>query len=289
MNKKEKKTEENIEKESANQPEKSQSEKKGAKKALPAQDAPSPEKTSKKTKETSVSQPKKPKPRSTPARKKDYSDIYDKFRAYTPAEALTIVKKLTKSKFDASLEVHFRLGIDTKKGDQQLRGTVSLPHGTGKTVKVAAFVSPENEKAAKEAGADFVGGEDLIKKIKQTEKTDFQVAIAEPALMKNLSAIAKILGTRGLMPSPKNETVTPNPAKAIAELKKGKISFKNDDTANVHTVIGRVSFTDAQLLENYAVLLETIKKAKPSSAKGTFIKNISFCSAMSPGVKVSLS
>lgn len=223
-----------------------------------------------------------------PAEKKaDNSAVYDQTKAYSPAEALAIVKKLTKTKFDASIEVHFRLGINTKKGDQQVRAAVSLPHGTGKTVKVAAFVTPEHEKEAKEAGADFVGGEELIQEIRKTEKTDFQVAIAEPALMKNLAVIAKVLGTRGLMPSPKNDTVTANPAKAIQELKKGKISFKNDDTGNIHTVIGKVSFDDKKLLENYGALLDTLKKSKPSSAKGAFIKNVSFSSSMSAGVKVS--
>jgi len=223
------------------------------------------------------------------AKKKDYSATYDRLKAYPVEEALDIVKKLTKTKFDASVEAHFRLGINTKKGDQQVRGAVSLPNGTGKTVKVAAFVSPENEAAAKAAGADFVGGEELIAEIKKTEKTDFQVAIAEPALMKNLAVIAKILGTRGLMPSPKNDTVTANPVKTIGELKKGKISFKNDDTANVHTVIGKVSFENAKLLENYKTLIETIKRAKPSASKGTFIKNISLSSSMSPGVRVVIS
>ncbi len=222
-------------------------------------------------------------------KKADHSAVYDRLKAYSPEEALEIVKKISKTKFDASVEVHFRLGINTKKGDQQVRGAVSLPHGTGKTVKVAAFVSPENEKAVKAAGADFVGGEELINEIKKTEKTDFQVAIAEPALMKNLAVIAKILGTRGLMPSPKNDTVTTNPAKTVEELKKGKISFKNDDTANVHTVIGKVSFDTKKLVDNYQTLLDVVKKAKPASSKGSFIKNISISSSMSQGVKVNIS
>ncbi len=221
-------------------------------------------------------------------KKVDNSAVYDRLKAYPIEEALEIVKKLTKTKFDASVEVHFRLGINTKKGDQQVRGAVSLPNGTGKTVKVAAFVSPENEKAVKAAGADFVGGDELIAEIKKTEKTDFQVAIAEPLMMKNLAVIAKILGTRGLMPSPKNDTVTTNPAKAVEELKKGKISFKNDDTANVHTVIGKVGFDTKKLTENYQALLETIRKAKPASSKGVFIKNISISSSMSAGVKVNI-
>lgn len=215
--------------------------------------------------------------------------IYDKNKTYQIEEALEIVKKINKAKFDASVEVHIRLGIDTKKGDQQVRGAANLPHGTGKVIKVAAFVSPENEKAAKAAGADLVGGEDLIAEIKKTGKTDFQVAIAEPALMKNLAVIAKILGTRGLMPSPKNDTVTPNPVKAIEELKKGKISFKNDDTGNLHAVIGKISFDTKKLLENYQALLEIVRKSKPSSSKGSFIKNISLASSMSSGVKVVIS
>jgi large subunit ribosomal protein L1 len=223
------------------------------------------------------------------AKKIDYTAIYDQAKTYPIEEALAIVKKLTKTKFDATVEIHFNLGINTKKGEQQVRGAVSLPHGTGKTVKVAAFVSPENEKAVKAAGADFVGGEELIAEIKKTEKTDFQVAIAEPALMKNLALIAKILGTRGLMPSPKNDTVTANPAKTVEELKKGKISFKNDDTGNVHTVIGKISFDADKLVANFQALLEIVKKAKPSSSKGTFLKSVSICSSMSPGVKISIS
>ncbi|MFA4834091.1 MAG: 50S ribosomal protein L1 [Patescibacteria group bacterium] len=214
---------------------------------------------------------------------------FDKTKVYPAKEAMELTKKLSKTKFDASVEAHFRLGIDTKKGDQQIRATVSLPHGTGKTIKVAAFVMPEKIKEVKEAGADLVGGEDLIAEIKKTEKTDFQVAVAEPAMMKNLAAIAKILGTRGLMPSPKNETVTPNPAKAVAELKKGKVSFRSDDTGNVHAVIGKVSFLPEQLLANYNAFLEAVKKAKPSSSKGVYIKNIALSSSMGPGVKVIIS
>lgn len=212
---------------------------------------------------------------------------YDRMKTYTIAEAVELVKKFSKTKFDASVEAHFRLGIDTKKGDQQIRAAISLPHGTGKIVKIAAFVMPENEQKAREAGADIVGGEDLIAEIKKTEKTDFEVAVAEPALMKNLGAIAKILGTRGLMPSPKNETVTANPAQAIAELKKGKISFKNDDTANVHVAIGKVSFDSVKLAENLEAVLASVKKAKPSSSKGTYLKSVTICSTMGPGIKIS--
>ena len=213
---------------------------------------------------------------------------FDKKTAYPIAEAIKIAQSLSKTKFDAAVEVHFRLGIDPKKGEQQVRGAASLPHGTGKTIRIAAFVTPGQEAAAKEAGADLAGGDELIAEIKKTEKTDFAVAVAEPEMMKNLSAIAKILGTRGLMPSPKNETVTQNPAKAVEELKKGKISFKNDDTSNVHAVIGKVSFEANKLVENFNVFLETIKKAKPSSSKGIYIKNASISSTMGPVIKISL-
>lgn len=214
--------------------------------------------------------------------------LVDKTKTYVLAEALELVKKTSVTKFDASVEVHLRLGIDPRKGDQQIRGAVSLPHGTGKTVKVAAFVNPENEAAVREAGADLVGGDELIEEIRKTEKTDFQVAVAEPALMRNLAVISKILGTRGLMPSPKNETVTTDPAKAVTELKKGKVSFKNDDTANLHVAIGKVSFSVEQLADNFQALIEIIKKNKPSAAKGTYIKSVTICSSMGPGIRVLL-
>ncbi|MFH1412760.1 MAG: 50S ribosomal protein L1, partial [bacterium] len=192
----------------------------------------------------------------------------DKNKLYSIKQAIELAKLNSKTKFDSSIEAHFHLSIDTKKGDQQVRGAVSLPHGTGKTIKVAAFVSSDKEDAAKEAGADYVGGEELINEIQKSEKTDFQVAVAEPAMMKSLSKIAKILGTRGLMPSPKNDTITPNPAKAIKELKQGKVSFKNDDSGNIHVIIGKTSFDAEKLVENYNTLLNAIKKAKPASSKG---------------------
>lgn len=213
---------------------------------------------------------------------------FDNLKTYSIEEAVELTKKLSKTKFDASVEVHMRLGIDPKKGEQQIRSAVSLPHGTGKTIKVAAFVSSANEAACKAAGADYVGGDELIAEIKKTEKTDFQVAVAEPAMMKNLAQIAKILGTRGLMPTPKNQTVTPDPAKAVSELKKGKVSFKNDDTGNIHVAIGKVSFPTKNLVENYQTLYDTVKKIKPASSKGIYVKNISLSSSMGPGVKVSI-
>lgn len=214
---------------------------------------------------------------------------FDKQKVYPIDQAIELTKNLSKTKFDATVELHLRLGIDPKKGDQQIRTAVSLPHGTGKTVRVAAFVSTDKEAEVKKAGADMVGNEDLIAEIKKTEKTDFDVAVAEPAMMKNLAQIAKILGTRGLMPSPKNETVTPDPAKAVEELKKGKVSFKNDDTANIHVAIGKVSFKNKQLKENFEAIVAAIKKAKPAASKGVYIKNISISSSMGPGVKTEVS
>jgi large subunit ribosomal protein L1 len=244
------------------------------------------EKEAKETKET-AEKPKKAKVKMTKKPAKKVYD-FDRLKSYTVEEAIEMSKKFSQTKFDASIEAHFKLGIDPRKGDQQVRAAVSLPHGTGKTIKIAAFVSSENEKAVKEAGADYAGGEDLIAEIKKTEKTDFQVAVAEPAMMKNLAQIAKILGTRGLMPSPKNDTVSSTPAKMVAELKKGKISYKNDDTGNVHAIIGKVSFESAKLAENFKALVESIKKSKPSSSKGAYIKNISLSSSMGPGVKVAV-
>jgi len=214
---------------------------------------------------------------------------FDKTKSHTIEEAVELAKKSSKTKFDGSIEAHFKLGIDTRKGDQQVRSAVPLPHGTGKTVRVAAFVAADKEQACKDAGADIAGGEDLIAEIKKTEKTDFQVAVAEPAMMRLLAPIAKILGTRGLMPSPKNETVTPNPAKAVEELKKGKVSFKNDDTGNIHVAIGKVSFDNAKLIDNFNTLLDAIKKSKPSTSRGVYLKNISINSTMGPGIKISAS
>ncbi len=210
----------------------------------------------------------------------------EKNKIYPIAEAIELVKKLSKTNFDASVEAHFRLGIDATKGEQQIRLAVALPHGTGKSIKIAAFITPDKEKEVKDAGADYVGSTELIEQIKKTEKTDFDIAIAQPVLMKNLTTIAKILGTRGLMPTPKNETVTNDPVKTVLELKKGKVSLKNDDTGNVHTIIGKVSFHNEQLLENFNALLEAIRKAKPASSKGIYLKNISLNSTMGPGIKV---
>ncbi len=215
--------------------------------------------------------------------------LVDKNRLYSLEEAIELVKKTSWVKFDASVEAHFRLGIDPRKGDQQVRGTVILPHFVGKQKRVAAFVPASLEKEAQEAGADIVGGEDLIKKIKQTKKIDFDIALAVPEMMRFLAPIAKILGPKGLMPSPKNETVTTDLAKAIKEIKKGKVSFKNDKTANVHQVIGKVSWDDEKIKENFLAFAEALRKAKPQSSKGNYFKGVVLTSTMGPGIKVNYS
>lgn len=217
---------------------------------------------------------------------KELSKKINKDKTYPIVEAIKLIKKTSQTKFDGSVEIHVRLGIDPKKGEQQVRGAVTLPQGTGKTKKIAAFVPADKEKEAKEAGADTVGGEDLVADIKKTSKLDFEIALATPDMMPKLAVIAKILGPKGLMPSPKNETITTNLKKTIEELRKGKINFKNDDTGNIHQVIGKVSFDEKQLIENYTSIINALKKARPSSVKGIYIKNISISSSMSPGIKV---
>ncbi len=210
----------------------------------------------------------------------------DKNKVYNIDEAIALVKKTSTVKFDASVEVHARLGIDPKKGDQQVRSTVVLPHGTGKTKTVAAFVGSNDEKAAKEAGADFIYGEEDIKKIKDTGKVEFEVAVATPEMMPKLAIAAKVLGPKGLMPNPKTGTVDANVKKIIEELKKGKAAFKNDEGSNIHIAIGKISFDDAKLKENYKAFMEALNKAKPNSAKGSYIKSIFLTSSMGPSVKV---
>ncbi len=212
--------------------------------------------------------------------------LVDKTKVYSATDAAALVKKTSTVKFDASVEVHAKLGIDPSKGEQQIRATVVLPHGTGKSKLVAAFVGPDDEKKAKEAGADFVYSEEDIKKIKDTGKVEFEVAVATPDMMPKMAAAAKVLGPKGLMPNPKTETVGKDVAKMISELKKGKITFKNDDTANVHQVIGKVSFSEAQIKENLESFLDALKRAKPNTSKGTYIKTLYLTSSMGPSIRV---
>lgn len=212
--------------------------------------------------------------------------LVDAKTLYSPEQATELVKKLSTSKFDGSVEVHVNLGIDPKKGDQQVRGTIVMPHATGKTKKVIAFVSAEKAKDAKEAGADIVGSEELIDEVGKSGKMDFDVAVATPDMMVKLSKIAKLLGPAGLMPNPKTDTVSPNVKKMVEDIKRGKVAFKNDDTANLHLVLGRVSMDANALLENLNAFMEVVKKAKPASAKGVYIASVTLAPTMGPGVNI---
>jgi len=212
--------------------------------------------------------------------------LVDAKKLYSAVEAVELVKKMAGTKFDGTVEVHVNLGIDPKKGDQQIRSTITLPHSTGKTKRVAAFVNADKEKEAKEGGADLIGGEDLIAEIAKTNKIDFDVAVATPDMMAKLAKIAKILGPVGLMPNPKTETVSPNVKKMVEELKKGKLSFKNDDTANIHQLIGKLSLDAKALVENLSVFMEALRKSKPASSKGVYFKSITLKSTMGPAIHV---
>jgi len=213
--------------------------------------------------------------------------LIDLNKTYPVGEAIALAKQTSTVKFDASVEGHFRLNIDPKQTDQKVRTQVTLPHGIGKTLRVAAFVSAGQEQEAGEAGADLAGGEELVKQIKQTEKTDFDVAVADPGMMKSLASIAKILGQRGLMPSPKTGTVGENIGQMVKNLKSGsKLDVKTDDSGNIHQMIGKVSFDDQKLIENFKALKDAIHRAKPGSAKKEFVKSITITTSMGPGIRV---
>ncbi|MDE5882819.1 MAG: 50S ribosomal protein L1 [Muribaculaceae bacterium] len=206
-------------------------------------------------------------------------------KAYTLAEATEKVKEITFTKFDSSFDIDVRLGVDPRKADQMVRGVVSLPHGTGKQVRVLVLCTPDAEAAAKEAGADYVGLDEYLAKIKGGW-TDVDVIITQPSVMGKLGPLGRILGPRGLMPNPKSGTVTMDVAKAVREVKQGKIDFKVDKTGIVHASIGKVSFTPEQMRDNAKEFVNTLIKLKPATAKGTYIKSIYLSSTMSPGVKV---
>lgn len=210
---------------------------------------------------------------------------YDRDKEYTLQEAAQIVKDVSFEKFDASVDLDIRLGVDPRKANEMVRGTVSLPHGVGKTVRVLALVTPDKEAEAKEAGADHVGLDDYVEKIKGGW-TDIDVIVTMPSVMGKIGALGKVLGPRGLMPNPKSGTVTMDIGKAVTEVKAGKIDFKVDKAGIIHATVGRTSFNPEQLSENAAELLSTIIKLKPSSAKGTYMKSVSMSSSMGPGVKV---
>jgi large subunit ribosomal protein L1 len=209
----------------------------------------------------------------------------DLTKEYSLTDAASVVKEITFTKFDASVDIDVRLGVDPRKADQMVRGIVTLPHGTGKEVRVLALVTPDKEQEAKDAGADFVGLDDYIQKIEKGW-TDIDVIITMPAVMAKVGRLGRILGPRNLMPNPKSGTVTQDVAKAVKEVKAGKIDFKVDKTGIIHTSVGKVSFTPEQLAANAAEVIATLNRLKPSSAKGTYIKSITLSSTMSPGVIV---
>jgi large subunit ribosomal protein L1 len=213
------------------------------------------------------------------------ADTYDRSREYMPGEAIKILKELPAAKFDETVEVAFRLGVDTRKPDQAIRGTVSLPHGTGRSVRVGAFAVGEKAREAREAGADVVGGEELVEEVMKGT-IDFDAAVATPDMMAAVGKAGRVLGPRGLMPNPKTGTVTSDIAKAVAEIKGGKVEYRADRTGNVHTVIGKKSFDERALLENYMTVVDEILRAKPSSAKGRYIKSLAVSSTMGPSVRI---
>ncbi len=210
----------------------------------------------------------------------------DKNTLYSKEEAIKLVKETATTKFDSTVEVAIKLNLDTKKADQQLRGSFVLPNGTGKTKKVLVIAKGEAANAAKNAGADYVGDTDMIEKIQNENWFGFDVIVATPDMMAQLGRIGRVLGPKGLMPNPKTGTVTMNTAKAVEDIKKGMVSYKTDSFGNVHTIIGKVSFTEEQLLENLTYVYNTIVKVKPSTVKGNYIENISVASTMGPGIKL---
>ncbi|MFS8477906.1 MAG: 50S ribosomal protein L1 [Micromonosporaceae bacterium] len=209
----------------------------------------------------------------------------DRSKLYTPAEAMQLAKQTSTVKFDATVEVAMRLGVDPRKADQMVRGTVNLPHGTGKTVRVIVFAAGEKAAEAESAGADAVGSDDLVARI-QEGWLDFDAAIATPDQMAKIGRIARILGPRGLMPNPKTGTVTMDVAKAVQDIKGGKITFRVDKHANLHLIIGKASFPVEKLIDNYAAVLDEILRAKPSAAKGKYLKKIFVTTTMGPGIPV---
>jgi large subunit ribosomal protein L1 len=210
---------------------------------------------------------------------------YDREHEYAPAEAIALVKQLARAKFDESVEVHVRTGLNVRHADEQLRGTIALPNGLGKDVKVAVFAQGDKAREAEEAGADVVGAEDLAKQI-EDGFDDFDVAIATPDLMPVVGRLGRILGPSGKMPNPRVGTVTMDVAKAVEESKAGKVEYRTDRTAIVHLVVGKTSFDERRLLENYAAVVEELVRAKPAAAKGRYIHSITLTSTMGPGVKV---
>lgn len=225
-----------------------------------------------------------------PKRGKKYQEaakLVDPNVNYPPDEAVDLVKKTAYTKFDATIEAHLRMGLDPRKADQQIRTTVQLPHGTGRQVRVLVFAEGEDQKAALDAGADYAGTDEYIEKI-QGGWFEFDVSVATPNVMAKVGRLGKQLGPRGLMPSPKAGTVVPGPdvERVVKELKAGRVEFRLDRTANIHVPIGRASFSKEQLAENFAALMEAVMQAKPTAAKGVYVKRVALCATMGPGIKV---
>ena len=220
---------------------------------------------------------------------KRYREQYakvDREHAYQPVEAVRLIKDLQSTKFTETVECHIRTGLNVRHADEQLRGTIALPHGLGKDVTVAVFAKGDKAREAEEAGADFVGAEDLAERVQNEGFTDFDVAIATPDMMPVVGRLGRVLGPQGKMPNPKVGTVTPNVRQAVEESKAGKVEYRTDRTAIVHLVIGKTSFDDRQLLENYAAVIDELNRAKPSAAKGRYLRSITLASTMGPGIKV---
>lgn len=212
--------------------------------------------------------------------------LVDKNRAYDPKEAMELVQQTAKAKFDESVEIHVKLGVDPRHADQQVRGVVVLPHGTGKTLRVLVFAKGDKAKEAEAAGADFVGAEELVTKIQSENWFDYDVVVATPDMMGVVGRLGKVLGPKGLMPNPKSGTVTFDIAKAISEIKAGKVEYRVDKTSIVHVGIGKVSFGTEKLADNFRTLMEAVVKAKPSAAKGTYLKSVVVVSTMGPAIRV---
>ncbi|MCG8498923.1 MAG: 50S ribosomal protein L1 [Firmicutes bacterium] len=212
--------------------------------------------------------------------------LVDRATLYDPSDALELVQKASKAKFDETVELHVRLGVDSRHADQQVRGAVVLPHGTGKTVKVLVFAKGEKVKEAEDAGADFVGGEDLVAKIQNENWFEFDVVVATPDMMGVVGRLGRVLGPKGLMPNPKAGTVSMDVGKAIKDIKAGKIEYRLDKTNIIHCPIGKVSFGTEKLMENFQTLMGAIVKAKPAAAKGQYLRSVAVTSTMGPGVKI---